>query len=317
MKNKKILILGGSGFVGSHLVGKLVAQKADVTVLCRNPEEIKNIPAFKGARLAQGDITRYEDVAQRVQDQDIIVNLATVVYNTGIFKPYIDLEINCKGQINVLEARKNVNPDAQYIYIGSSMQFGRVNEKDLPISEDYCQTPISLYGTHKVAAEAGPRAREVRTLCDICCRSFPPLYGPSLTGKETRSIIEKFIKKILRNETFNVNGFGEDLKDFLYVDDVVDVLMRIMESPIREGAYHAGSGVGVKFADVARMIVQECKTGNYELVPFPKELDPFEVGSFYFDISKIKKELGWSPKIDIREGIKRMVAFYKDKKNTP
>lgn len=314
LKNKKILILGGSGFVGSHLVGRLVACKADVTVMCRNPEEIKNISAFKGVRLVPGDITCYEDVAKSVQKQDIIINLATIVYNTGVFEPYADLEINCKGQINTLEARKNINPSAQYIYIGSSMQFGRVNEKNLPISEDYCQMPISLYGTHKFAAENyGNIYRKVHGLPSIVVR-LTPLYGPSLTGKATRSIIEKFIKKILNDETFNVNGFGEDLKDFLYVDDVVDVLMHIMESSIREGTYHVGSGAGVKFSDVARMIVDECKMGNYTLVPFPKELEPFEVGSFYFDISKIKKELGWSPKVDIREGIKRMVAFYKDKK---
>ncbi|MEK7519658.1 MAG: NAD(P)-dependent oxidoreductase [Patescibacteria group bacterium] len=311
LANKKVLVLGGSGFLGAHLVKELATHKAAVTVLCRNPNDIKKIPAFHDTHLVQGDITVPENVAEHVSGKDIIVNLATVVYNTGVFEPYTDLNVNCKGQINVLEARKNFNPDAQYIYIGSSMQFGRVPEHDLPIAEDYCQHPISLYGTHKAAAESyGTIYRRAHSLPSVVVR-LPPLYGPSLTGKETRSIIEKFIKKALRKEPFNVNGFGKDLKDFLYADDVVDVIVRVMRSSVRDGAYHAGSGTGIQFSDVARMIVEECASGRFNLVPFPKELEPFEVGSFYFDITKAQRELGWEPKIDIREGIQRMVAFHR------
>lgn len=311
MKNKKILILGGNGFIGSYLTRKLVAQGSDVTVMCRNPEGIEHIPAFKGARLTKGDITRYESVAECIQGQDVVINLATIIYNMGTFEPYIDLEINCKGQINALEARKNINQKAKYIYIGSSMQFGRVDENDLPITEDYCQAPISLYGTHKTAAES---------YCNIYYRAYglpaiilrlPPVYGPSITGKETRSMIEKFIKKALSGGSFNVHGFGKDLKDFIYIDDVVDALCTIMESDIMDGVYNIGSGEGILFSAVAQMIVDECGSGRYDLVAFPKELEPFEVGSFYFDITKIRKELGWRPNIDIKEGIKKMVAFYK------
>ena len=311
MENKKILILGGSGFIGSHLTKKLVSEKAQVTIVCRNPDEIRDIEAFRGATRVKGDTKKYEDVEVNTANKDIVVNLATVVFNTGKFDPYADLEINCKGQINVLEALKNNNQTAQYIYIGSSMQFGRVDPKDLPVSEDHSQAPISLYGVHKATAEAYCKVYE-RTygLSSIILR-LPPVYGPGITGKETRSVVEMFIKKALKNEPFRVNGLGEDLKDFVYIDDVVDALVVVMSSTVRSGIYNVGSGTGVKFADVARMIMDECKTGSYELVPFPPELEKFEVGSLYFDITKIKKELEWSPRVDIHEGIKKMVAFYK------
>lgn len=311
MEQKKILILGGSGFIGSHLTKKLVEQKAQVTIVCRNPEEIKNIEAFRDVTLVKGDTTKYEDVVAHTPGKDIVINLATVVYNTGKFDPYADLEINCRGQINILEALRNSNPTAQYIYMGSSMQFGRIDAKDLPVSEGHPQAPVSLYGVHKATAEAYCRVYE-RTygLSSVVVR-LPPVYGPGITGKETRSVVEMFIKKALRNEPFKVNGFGEDLKDFIYIDDVVSALIVIMSSSVRSGTYNVGSGTGVKFADVAKMIVDECKTGSYELVPFPAELEKFEVGSLYFDITKIRTELGWSPHVDIREGIKRMVAFYK------
>lgn len=311
MEQKKILIFGGSGFIGSHLSKKLVAEKADVTIVCRNPEEIREIEAFQGVKLVKGDIARYEDVVKYIPGKDVVINLATVVYNTGKFDPYVDLEINCKGQINILEALKNSNRTAQYIYIGSSMQFGRINPEDLPVSEEHAQAPVSIYGVHKATAEAYCKVYE-RTygLSSIIMR-LPPVYGPGIAGKETRSVVEMFIKKALRNEPFRVNGFGEDLKDFIYIDDVVSALMAIMASNAREGTYNVGSGTGVKFADVAKMIVEECGSGSYELVPFPAELEKFEVGSFYFDITKIKTELGWIPRVDIHEGIKKMVAFYR------
>lgn len=311
MKQKKILIFGGSGFIGAYLSQRLVTEKADVTVVSRDPEKIKDALCFKGVTLIAGDITNLQDVMEHIKNQDVIVNLATVVQTAGKFDPYADLEINCKVQINILEARKSMNPDAQYVYIGSSMQFGRVTEESLPIPEEYMQNPISLYGIHKTAAESYCNIyRNAFGLSSVIVR-LPHVYGPSITGQETRSIIEKFIKKALRNESFNVNGFGKDLKDIVYVDDIVDALCAVIESNITDGTYNIGSGKGVLFSYVAQMIIDECGSGQYNLVPFPKELEPFEIGSFYFDIAKIQKELGWNPKTNIREGIAKMVAFYK------
>ena len=191
------------------------------------------------------------------------------------------------------------------------MQFGRVVEKDLPVSESHPQNPVSLYGVYKTTAEGYCNVyHSAFGLSSVIVR-LPPVYGPSITGQDTRSIIEKFIKKALNNESFNVNGFGKDLKDIIYVDDVVNALCAVIDSGVTNGRYNIGSGKGVLFSDVAQMIIDECGSGQYNLVPFPKELEPFEIGSFYFDISKIKNELGWIPKTNITEGIKKMVTFYK------
>ncbi|MES2213788.1 MAG: NAD-dependent epimerase/dehydratase family protein [Patescibacteria group bacterium] len=313
MKDKKILILGGSGFIGAHLTKRLIHEEALVTVLCRDPKELQNIEAYQNARLLNGDITHYDDVASAIKDADIIVNLATVVQTTKTFDPYTDFNVNLKGQINVLEARKNVNPHATYIYIGSSMQFGQVKEEHLPVAENHPQKPISLYGVHKVAAEEYCYIYEkAHGLPSIIVR-FPPIYGPSLTGKPTRSVIEKFVKMALNSETFHVYSHGSDRKDLIYIDDVVEVLIKLMAIPEKKGVYNAGSGTQVLFSEVAQMIVDESGSGNFILMPSPDEFKGFDIGSFYFDISKIKHELGWTPKIDIREGLKRMISFYKNK----
>ncbi len=293
--SKKILILGGNGFIGLHLQKRLANEDVVVTV--------------------GGDVTNYEDVASKIKDQDIIINLATVVQTIGNFDAYKDLNVNCLGQINILEARKNINPNSKYIYFGSSLQFGRIDPKDLPIPEDYPQRPLSLYGSHKVTAENYCLVYKKAYNLDSIILRMPPIYGPSLDGKETRSLVEKFIKIALGNGNFTANNFGEDIKDFVYVDDVIEAIIKVIESPVQNAIYNLGSGCGLKLVEISQMILDECQGGTMELVPYPPDRVAFESGSFCFDISKIKKELGWAPKVDIKEGIKRMVEFYKNKKD--
>jgi len=101
------------------------------------------------------------------------------------------------------------------------MQFGRIDSKDLPVSEDHVQAPISLYGVHKATAEAYCKVYE-RTygLSSVIVR-LPPVYGPGITGKQTRSVVELFIKKALKNEPFKVKSFWRRFEDFIYIDDVI------------------------------------------------------------------------------------------------
>jgi len=290
MKNK-ILILGGNGFIGLHLQKRLKEDGFDVST--------------------EGDVTNYADVESKIKDKDIIVNLASIIQPLGQFDPYLDLEVNLKGQINILEARKNINPNSKYIFIGSRMQFGKVDTKYLPVAEDYSQNPISMYGVHKFTAEKYCSIyNQAYNLESIVIR-LSQVYGPSLNGKSTVSIIEKFIQIALRGETFKVNGYGEDTKDLIYIDDVVEAILSLIKSPIRNATYNVGSGIGLKLVEISKMIIGECGSGNLELVPFPDNLVKFELGSFYFDISKIKNDLGWEPKINIKEGIKRMVEWHK------
>ncbi len=292
--NKKTHIFGGNGFIGLHLQKRLRNEGFEVSV--------------------GGDVTKYDEVVENIKDKDVIINLATVVQTIGNFDATKDLEVNLCGQINILEARKNTNPTSKYIYIGSSLQFGKVEENDLPIKEDYPQRPLSLYGVNKSAAENYCAVYKRAYNLDSIILRLPPVYGPSLDGRETRSIVEKFIKIALRGESFTANNFGLDLKDQIYVDDVVEAIVLNIKSPITHEVYNFGSGKGIKLLDISKMIVEKCGSGKFEEVPYPADRAPFESGSFYFDISKAQRELGWSPKINIKEGVERMVDYYKNKR---
>jgi len=303
-KNNRVLLIGGSGFIGLHLTKRLLERKCEVTILHKDSFTRRGIE--KEARLVQGSITDYKTVENAIKDKDGIINLAAVLHPSGEFDPYLDWEVNGKGQLNILEARRKVNPDSKYIFFGTRAQFGRVKEEDLPIAEDYPQNPISLYGIHKQTAENYCRLyKNAFGLKSIILRPAI-VYGPPVAEENKHDMICKFIKKALQGEEFRINGFGKDRKDLIYIDDLVDLIVKVMDSKVEEGTFNVGSGKGIEFLEIAKRVVAVCKSGTFKAVPFPKELERFELGSYYADISKVKRAFRWAPKTPLEEGLKKI-----------
>src|SRR3989338_2579386 len=311
LKNKKILLIGGAGFIGLHLAKKLVELEQEVVIFSKDSSKIKKLGFAKNIKFIEGNICNYKSVESAVGGKDIVINLASVVNHGPIFNPYDDLYINCKGQINVLEARRKINKNSKYIFFGTMAQFGIVKDPKQPVKEDYCKKPISLYGINKQAAEG---------YCELYRRAFglksviirlSQVYGPSLSGEQTYSVLDKFIKMALKNETFYVNGYGKDIKDLVYIDDLIDLIIKIINSGHEDGIFNAGSGIKVTLKEVAEKIISMCKSGKFKLVPFPNEISDFELGSFYFEISKAKKTFGWKPKTNLDDGLKKAIEFHR------
>ena len=150
----KILVIGGTGYIGLKLVKKLVDLNLDVTIMSRNVSEFESIDFLKKTTLIRGDVTKVGDVKTAVKNKDCVINLAAIINKYGDIKDSLyDLKVNCVGQINVLESLRLTNLKAKYIFMGSRAQFGRVAIKDLPIRENYPKNPISLYGIHKQTSE--------------------------------------------------------------------------------------------------------------------------------------------------------------------
>ena len=193
------------------------------------------------------------------------------------------------------------------VALSTRSQFGIVDEKSLPAKEDCCQNPISIYGINKMTAEYYCRLyRSAFGIKSVIIR-LPQVYGPSIIEESSHNFIEKFIKCSLSGKEFDVYGYGKDLKDVIYVEDVVSLILKAIESKSEGGIYNAGSGSKISLLEIANKVVKICKKGKFRLCGFPKETEKFEMRSFYFDISKASKEFGWKPKIGIDEGIKRTV----------
>src|SRR3989338_2823132 len=274
MNCKKVLVIGGSGFIGAHLCKALSSLDIETTLFSKSADKIKKLDFSKKLRLIKGDIQDYKSVEYSIKGKDCIINLASVVNHYSDFNPYLDLDVNCRGQINVLEARKKINPNSKYIFIGSRTQFGTVGKKNLPVKEDDYQRPISLYGIHKQTAENYCNLYKKAFGIDSIILRLPQVYGPRLTCSDTHSII-----------------------------------IKVLQSEVKEGIFNVGAGKGTSLIRIAKRIVKICGSGSYKAVPFPKSIEKFELGSFYFDISKVKRQFKWKPRIGIYHGLRKTVEF--------
>lgn len=307
-----VLVIGGSGYIGLKLVKKLVELDMDVTVMSNNIFEFKSIDFLHKTKLCQGDITKLFDIQNIVKGKKCIINLAAVISKPGenINDPLNDLRINCVGQLNVLESIRKKNPKVKYIFVGSREQFGRVPIINLPVNENYPKNPISLYGIHKQTAEE--YCHLYKRLYDLNSIIIRPVgvYGPGIPKGPERSVINTFIKKALRGEIFEIFGTGSEIKDFLHIDDLVNLFRVLINSDLNYDTFNIGCGKGLSFYEIGKLIEKYCEKGSFKLTDFPAEYKNFEMGSFVADITKVRNKTKWSPKFQLPDGIKCTAKYY-------
>lgn len=310
----KVLIFGGLGFMGINLVHRLWERGDQVTIFSNVPprEDLKKL----GINVSVGDIRNKSEVEWAVTSQDIIFNLAGRSGQVDFLKnPILDLEVNCNGVLNILESVKEKNPEARVIFPGSRLQFGK--SKYLPVDEKHPMEPTSIYGLHKLLGEKYHLLfQKIHGLKTFVLRFSNP-YGPhQKNGTEAYNFFNLFIDKAMNGETLTVFGEGSQLRDYIYIDDLVDSLIAAAElEDYGEGVLNIGSGEGTKFADMVRVVVEVVGKGAVESIPWPAYFAEVETGDYVTDITKAKKVLGWEPKVGLREGIKKTVDFYQDNQN--
>jgi dTDP-glucose 4,6-dehydratase len=307
---KRILIIGGNGFIGLNLVKTLLEQEKHITILANNENKIQSCAFFKKVNFVSGSITDYLLVEKLIKDNDVVINLAAVIDKNVEDKIAINsLKVNCLGELNVLEAIKNVNPSCYHIFIGSRTQFGKTGALDKKINEYFPQNPFSLYGIHKQTAEQYINYyHKIYGLKTISLR-VSSVYGFDCRG-EPNNVIPIFIKKAISNQDINIFGDGNDFKDFLYIDDLTDLFLRLIDLK-PTGVFNVGFGEGVIMKDVAKKIISICESNSnivFKELAYKEKL--FELDSCIMDITKIKTITGWSPKISLEEGIGRLKNKY-------
>ncbi len=315
---KNVLVTGGLGFVGSNLAHALVAAGAKVTLvdnmLPRQGGNFYNIHDIRDqVRVNLGDICNQHSMNYLVRQQDYIFHLAGQVNHVeSIRNPFQDLEINCKGTLTVLEACRLHNPGARIIFSGTRGEYG--SSVQLPVTEDHPKNPKGIYAVNNLGAEMMMQVYgDVHALKCACLRITNTFGARHQMMHDEYGVVNWFIRKAVDDEALPVFGDGMILRDYLYIDDLIECLM---QTALCEAAYgdvfNVGTGVPVSFRELAAVIVEVAGSGSYAFTDFTRERAEVEPGDYYADVSKIRKVVGWQARTDIRDGLAKTIAFYRE-----
>lgn len=315
-KNKKILITGGLGFIGSNLAIKLAGMGTDITIIDalipRLGGNLHNIEPIKNKiKLVKRDIREKKIVERLVKNKEIIFNLAgTLSHIDSMTDPMTDLEINCRAQVSLLESVRKFNPGVKIIFAGTRNQYGKAQY--LPVDENHPQEPTDINGINNIAAEKYHLMyTHVYGIKTVSLR-MTNTYGPRHQMKHSRQgVLNWFVRKILDREEIVLFGDGKQIRDVNYVADVVSALLTVGQSKKGWGeAYNLG-GIPVPLIDFVEKSIEIYGKGFYKLRPFPKDRKQIEVGDYIASWKKMEKTYGWKPKVSLDEGIRKTIDYYK------
>jgi len=319
-KDKNILITGGLGFIGSNLVIKLVELGSNVTIMdSLIPDfggSFYNISSVTGkVKVDISDMRDSHSLEKLVPEKDIIFNLAgQVSHEDGMVDPVMDLDINAKSQLYLLEAVRKSNPRAKIVYAGTRQIYGKI--ENTPVNELHLVRPSDTNGVSKFAGEwYHILYNQVYGIPTTSLR-LTNTFGPRQLMKHARQgFIPYFIKLALDDQEIPIYGDGTQIRDMNYIDDVVEAFFLAGSSNKSDGQYYNLGGIKpISLLDFVKELITSAGSGSYKLVPFPVDRKKIDIGDYVGDFSKIKRELGWEPKIGIAEGVKKTVEYYKANK---
>jgi len=315
-KNAKVLITGGLGFIGSNLGRKLVSQEAKVTLVDSLMPQYGgnkfNIDDFRDeVSVNICDVRDPFAIASLIQDQDYLFNLAgQTSHLDSMTDPHTDLDINAAAQLSILEVCRKENPDIKIVFASTRQLYGRPDY--LPVDEKHPIRPVDVNGINKLAGEWYHLLYNNVYGIRACALRLTNTYGPGMRVKDARqTFLGIWIRLLLEGKPIKVFGDGLQLRDFTYVDDCIEALLLAGASDKANGkVYNLGGSEVIGLKDLSKMMVNLGHGGSFELAPFPSERKAIDIGDYYSDFSLITKELGWVPKIDLKDGLKRTLNYY-------
>ena len=307
------LVIGGLGFIGVNLSERLLAAGHVVTVVTPNRARHEaRAAAFAalGVHIVEGDLRDRDAMARAVSGQQLVFNLAG---ESGAVRsmedPWTDLDVNCMGNLSLLEALRTVNGDARLVFVGSRLQYGKQTAQ--PVGEEQTPEPLCLHAIHKLTVERYLRLYGTLYGLKYTIARVTNPYGPGQPeGRTAYGVVNRLIHLALADRPLTIYGDGAQQRDYIYVDDLVSALVALAVSPVSDGhAYNVGSGTGTRLIDVARSIIESAGGGRIESVPWPELAGQIETGDFIADISRIERDLGWRPTVSLQDGLARTVAL--------
>ncbi|ABU82172.1 NAD-dependent epimerase/dehydratase family protein [Ignicoccus hospitalis] len=281
-----ICITGGSGYIGSKLVEELL-KEGEVKVLDLAPPPVPHV------KFTRVNVLLLDDLKVELRDCELVYHLAAEIKaEESLREPAKVVRVNVEGTLNVLEAARLA--DASVVFASTAAVYGEA--KVVPVPEEHPLEPVNVYGATKVAGEALVNSyRKAFGLRAWTLRLFN-VYGPS--ASPSRGVVGEFLRRALKGEPLRIYGDGRQVRDFVFVDDVVKAFKLVREIP--EGTYNVGSGRGVSIITLAKKII-ELTGSKSEMVFLPER--PGDVRVSVADVTKLAA-FGWRPRVSLEEGLR-------------
>ena len=266
-------------------------------------------------RVNVSDVRDEYSLRTLVQGQDYLLNLAgQTSHMDSMEDPFTDLDINCRSQLSILEVCRRYNPAIKVVFASTRQLYGKPDY--LPVDETHPVRPVDVNGINKLAGEwyhilynnvYGVRA---------CALRLTNTIGPRMRIKDARqTFLGIWVRLLLEGKSFEV-WEGDQLRDFTYVDDVVDAFLLAASSDAANGqVLNLGCECVISLKAVADLLIDINGGGHYELRSFPAERKRIDIGDYYSDFRRVESLLGWTPKVPLREALTRTLAFYRQHLN--
>lgn len=317
-ENKQVLITGGAGFIGSNLARKLIHLRAKVTIVDSlipiyggnlfNLEDIKDKLTINIT-----DVRDPHAMSYLVKGKDYLFNLAgQTSHLDSMTDPRTDLDINASAQLSILEACKQHNQGIKIVFASTRQLYGK--PEYLPVDESHPIQPVDVNGINKLAGEWYHLLYNNVYGIRACALRLTNTYGPGMRVRDARqTFLGIWIRNLIEGKPIQVFGDGLQLRDFNYVDDVVNAILISGQDSRADGQiFNLGSDEVVNLKQLAEMMVEMRPSTKFNIVPFPPERKAIDIGDYYSDFKKIQTMLGWQPKVGIRQGLENSLKYYEE-----
>ena len=306
----KIIITGGLGFVGSHLAEKL-CQKHNVVIFTKSFSKINNVKNFKNkVKIEKIDVTNFSKFGSRIKKHkpDIIIHLAGITSHSASFdSPLLDVDSNAKSTLFILETIRKLNYKCKFILGSTFIVIGR--PKKLPVNEDSICNPTTIYGTNRLASEYYCKIYHKMYGLDTRIFRITNAYGPREQIIPKKNAVNFLINQSFQGEKITIFNDGKFFRDLIYISDVISGIQTIIKKGKSGETYWISSSKKIWFYDLGKKL-KKLTNSKLIFIKTPSYTKKMDVGNFVASNKKLKS-LGWKPSVNINEGLKKTIEFFK------
>lgn len=304
----KVLVTGGAGFIGSHLVDRLVQEGHEV-IIVDNLATGKRRNINRAARFYKLDIQSWRlERVFRNERPNVVMHLAAQMdVRKSVEDPMFDAQVNILGTLNVLQ--QAVRHGVRKVVFSSSGGAIYGEQEIFPAPESHVTNPLSPYGLSKLCGEQYLSYYQRISGLQVVSLRYANVYGPRQDPEGEAGVVAIFIQKLLNNEQAVINGNGRQTRDFVFVEDVVEANLAMMGQET-QGTYNVGTGVETSINDLFRILIQHTGSTCKEVHGPAKK---GEQARSVIDSAKLRHELSWEPKTGLSEGLKKTVEYFRER----